>query len=75
MSSERFVIDGKTYELPESRAGECARLNDELHAELENIEYPPLPKNCLSNKYNEPARKVWQKYRAKFRELLVEVKE
>ena len=38
MSLERFVIDGKTYELPESRAEECARLNDELHEELENIE-------------------------------------
>lgn len=75
MSSERYVIDGKTYELPESRAEECARLNDEFHEAINSIEYPPLPKNCLSNKYNEPALMIWREYRAKFRELLVEVKD
>ena len=75
MSSERFIIDGKTYELPESRAEECARLNDEPHEELENIEYPPLSKNCLSNKYNEPMWKVVRAYREKFHDLRVEVKE
>ena len=58
MNSEQYAIDGKTYELPESRAKKRARLNDEFHEAINSIEYPSLPKNCLSNKYNEPARMV-----------------
>lgn len=50
MISRRYVIDGKTYELPESRLGEYELLDDEFHAALLNVKYPPLPKNCLSNK-------------------------
>lgn len=75
MSSERYVIDGKSYELPESRAEDRARLNDEFHEVINSIEYPPLPKNCLSSKYNEPALMIWRECRAKFKDLLVEVKE
>lgn len=75
MISRRYVIDGKTYELPESRLGEYERLDDEFHEALLNVEYSTLPKNCLSNKYNEPMWKVVRAYREKFHDLLVEVKE
>ncbi len=75
MNSERYVIDGKLYELPEAMAGEYKRLNDEFHEAIRNVEYPPLPRNCLSAKYNEGELKVVREYRARFRELLVEVEE
>lgn len=74
MSSRRYDIDGKTYELPESRQEECNRLDAEFHEALRNVERPAVPHGCLSDKSNEPARRVWREYRAKFRELLVEVK-
>lgn len=73
MNSRRYVINGKTYELPESRLGDYERLNDEFHEALLNVEYPPLPKNCLSNKYNEPMLRVVREYREKFHDLLEEV--
>lgn len=75
MNSKRYVINGKTYELPEARLEDYERLDDEFHAALLNVEYPPLPKNCLSSKYDEPMRKVVREYREKFHDLLVEVKE
>ena len=75
MSSKRFIINGKSYELPESKLEECERLNDEFHKALGNVKRPPVPDGCLSYKSNLPVLEVARKYRAKFRELLVEVKE
>ncbi len=75
MSSKRYVIDGKTYELPDSKLEECDRLNDEFHEALGNVKRPPVPDGCLSYKSNLPVLEVARKYRAKFRELLVEVEE
>lgn len=75
MSSKRYVIDGKTYELPDSKLEECDRLNDEFHEALGNVKRPPVPDGCLSYKSNLPVLEVARKDRAKFRELLVEVEE
>lgn len=74
MISRRFDIDGKTYELPKSSLAEYERLDDEFHEALRNVKRPPVPKGCLSNKSNYPALEVAREYRAKFRELLVEIK-
>ena len=74
MTSRRFDIDGKTYELPESRLEEYERLDDEFHEALRNVERPSVPKGCLSNKSNYPVLEVAREYRAKFRKLLVEAK-
>lgn len=73
MSSKRYVIDGKTYELPDSKLEEYDRLNDEFHEALRNVRRPPVPDGCLSHKSNLPVLEVARKYRAKFHELLVEV--
>lgn len=73
MSSKRYVIDGKTYELPGSKLEECERLNDEFHEALRNVKRPPVPAGCLSNRSNLPVIEVAREYRAKFRDLLVEV--
>lgn len=75
MSLKRYVIDGKTYELPDGKLEECDRLNDEFHEALRNVETPPVPAGCLSFKSNLPMLEVAREYRAKFRELLVEVEE
>lgn len=75
MSSERYVIDGKTYELPDGKLEDYERLNDEFRKVVMNTNCLPVPDGCLSNKSNEPLRKVWREYRAKFKKLLVEVKE
>lgn len=75
MSSERYVIDGKTYELPDGKLEDYERLNDEFRKTIMNTDCLPVPDGCLSNKSNEPLRKVWREYRAEFKKLLVEVKE
>lgn len=75
MSSKRYVINGKTYELPDSKLEECDRLNDEFHEALRNVKRPPVPAGCLSNKSNLPVVEVAREYRAKFRKLLIEVDE
>lgn len=75
MSSERYVIDGKTYELPDGKLEDYERLNYEFRKAITNTDCLPVPDGCLSNKSNEPLRKVWREYRAEFKKLLVEVKE
>lgn len=75
MSPERNIIDGKTYELPDSKLDEYERLNNEFHEVIMGTECLPIPKGRLSNKSNEPLHKVWREYRAKFRDLLIKVDE
>ena len=72
---KRYVIDGKTYELPDSKLDEYGRLKNEFHELIMSTECLPIPKGCLSNRSNESLRKAWREYRAKFRDLLVEADE
>lgn len=64
MSSKRFIINGKSYELPESKLEECERLNDEFHKALGNVKRPPVPEGCLSHKSILPVLEVAREYRA-----------
>lgn len=75
MSSKRCVIDGKTYELPDSKLEECDRLNDEFHEALGNVKRPPVPDGRLSYKSNLPVLEIARECRARFRELPVEIAE
>lgn len=72
LSPKRYVIDGKTYEPPESKLEECERLNDDFHEALRNVKRPPVPAGCLSNRSNLPVIEVAREYRTKFRDLLTE---
>lgn len=54
---KRYVIDGKTYELPDSKLDEYGRLKNEFHELIMSTECLPIPKGCLSNRSNEPLRK------------------
>ena len=75
MSSKRYIINGKSYELPESKLEKCERLNNEFHEALKNVKRPSIPAGCLSYKSNLPVLEIAREYRAKFKDLLVEVDE
>lgn len=70
MTSKQCVIDGKTYELTPEKSRRLQDLFNSYCEKAKNVELPPLPKNCLSFKREEPVRAVWREYQRKACELI-----
>jgi hypothetical protein len=70
MTSKQCVIDGKNYELTPEKSQQLQELFNSYLERARSIELPPLPKNCLSFKREEPVRAVWREYQGKAREII-----